>query len=62
MPAFTEHWANISIAGFIFPFANSGVKLLAILTIIILTYINYRGVKEGGLLNDIFRGQKFWVF
>ncbi|HET8963646.1 MAG TPA: amino acid permease [Chitinophagales bacterium] len=58
MPAFTEHWANINIGGFIFPFANSGVKLLAIITIVILTYINYRGVKEGGLLNDIFSWAK----
>ena len=58
MPAFTEQWADIGIGGFIYPFANSGVKLLAIITILVLTYINYRGVKEGGLLNDIFSWAK----
>ncbi len=50
----TEGWKNVSIFNYIFPFQNSGVKIFAILTIIILTVINYFGVKKGGLLNDIF--------
>lgn len=54
IPAFTEQWADINIGGFIYPFANSGVKLLAIITMVLLTYINYRGVKQGGILNDVF--------
>lgn len=58
LPEFTSQWAEIGIGGYIFPFANSGVKLMAIITIIILTFINYRGVKEGGLLNDIFSWAK----
>ena len=43
---------DLSIANFIFPFASSGIKLLAILTIILLNWINYRGVKNGGILNN----------
>ena len=35
------------------PFANSGVKLLAVATILILTLINYFGVEEGGWLNNV---------
>ena len=49
-----ESWANVHIGKFIFPFANSGVKLFAIATIIALTIINYFGVKKGGVINDIF--------
>ena len=48
-----EAWAHLNIGGFIYPFANSGVKILTILTVIGLTWINIRGVKKGGALNDI---------
>ncbi len=48
-----EAWADLNIGGFIYPFANSGVKILTILTVIGLTWINIRGVKKGGALNDI---------
>lgn len=48
-----EAWADVNIGGFIYPFANSGVKILTILTVIGLTWINIRGVKKGGALNDI---------
>lgn len=51
-------WADINIGNFIFPFANSGVKIFTICTIIALTLINYFGVKKGGLLNDIFSWAK----
>jgi len=54
----TDGLSEINIAGFIFPFANSGVKIFTILTIIVLTVINYFGVKNGGLLNDIFSSAK----
>ncbi len=47
-------WKDFSLFGYIYPFANSGVKIFTILTIILLTIINYIGVKRGGLLNDIF--------
>ncbi len=45
--------SNISIANFIYPFASSGVKTLAIITIALLTWINYRGTKKGASLNTI---------
>lgn len=53
-----DNWANINIGNFIFPFANSGVKIFTICTIIALTLINYFGVKKGGLINDIFSWAK----
>jgi APA family basic amino acid/polyamine antiporter len=51
-------YEHISIGNYFFPFANSGVKLFTIITIIVLTAINYFGVKKGGLLNDIFSAAK----
>ena len=48
-----EAWAHLNIGGFIYPFANSGVKILTILTVVGLTWVNIRGVKKGGTLNDI---------
>lgn len=49
---------HLSIAGFIFPFADGGIKLLAITAIILLTWINYRGVQNGGLVNNIITSAK----
>lgn len=49
---------DFSIGNFIFPFASSGIKLLAILTIILLNWVNYRGVKNGGVLNNIVTAAK----
>jgi len=53
-----DKWAAINFNNFIFPFANSGVKIFTICTIIALTIINYFGVKKGGLINDIFSWAK----
>lgn len=49
-----QAWDHISIAHFIYPFADSGIKILAISTIILLTLINCRGVRESGWVNNIF--------
>ncbi len=51
-------FAHVSIAGFIFPFADGGIKLLAIATIVLLTWVNYRGVQNGGLVNNIITSAK----
>lgn len=51
-------WAGVSIGNFIFPFAYSGVKILAIGTIGILTWINYYGIRKGTVLNNIVTGAK----
>jgi APA family basic amino acid/polyamine antiporter len=49
---------HLSLAGFIFPFADGGIKLLAIAAIVLLTWINYRGVQNGGLVNNIITSAK----
>lgn len=49
---------DFSIAHFIFPFASSGIKILAIATILVLTWVNYRGVKNGAVLNNLLTGAK----
>ena len=48
-----HHLEKISIANFVFPFAGSGVKIIAVATICLLTWVNYRGAKNGGVLNNI---------
>jgi APA family basic amino acid/polyamine antiporter len=51
-------YSSVSIGHFIYPFASSGVKIFAVLTICILTWINYRGVKKGGVLNNVVTAAK----
>jgi APA family basic amino acid/polyamine antiporter len=43
---------NISI-GFVHPFADSGIKILAIMVIALLTWLNYHGIRKGTRLNNI---------
>jgi APA family basic amino acid/polyamine antiporter len=49
---------DISIGHAIFPFADSGIKTLAVLTIALLTWVNYRGVNKAGILNNIVTSAK----
>ncbi|MEP6748908.1 MAG: amino acid permease [Bacteroidota bacterium] len=58
LPNPLQHWQDLSIGHFIYPFADSGIKILSIITILILTWVNYRGVKESGYLNNIFTSAK----
>lgn len=58
LPNPLEQWKDFSIGGFIFPFANSGVKLVGILAIIILTGVNSLGSKESGIFNSIITSAK----
>ena len=53
-----RQWRDISIGNFIFPFASSGIKTVAVATICLLTWINYRGTKNGGVLNNIVTSAK----
>ena len=53
-----DTWKDYSIAHTIYPFASSGIKIFAILVMGILTWINYRGVKNGGVLNNIVTAAK----
>ncbi|MDP4286047.1 MAG: amino acid permease [Bacteroidota bacterium] len=48
-----QQWAHISIAGSIYPFESSGIKIFSVATIMVLTWFNYRGVKNSSLLNTI---------
>lgn len=49
---------DIAIGNFIFPFASSGVKMVAVFSIGVLTWINIRGTKNGGILNNIVTAAK----
>lgn len=40
------------------PFAGWGIKLLAVLTIALLTWLNCQGIKKGGILNNIVTSAK----
>jgi basic amino acid/polyamine antiporter, APA family len=51
-------WEHVSIGGFVFPFAEGGIKLLAMSAIMLLTSINYHGVQHGGLINNIVTSAK----
>jgi APA family basic amino acid/polyamine antiporter len=44
---------DVNIAHVIFPFAGSGIKILALITIAGLTWINCRGIKKGGTLSNV---------
>ena len=53
LPNPLDKWKGISIGHFIYPFDSSGVKILAVFSIIILTWINVLGTKKGGNLNNV---------
>ena len=45
---------HIPLLGDLYPLANAGVKSLAVLLIVILTWINYRSAKSGGTIQVFF--------
>lgn len=49
---------DVSIGNFLFPFASSGVKIVAVISICVLTWVNYRGTKNGGMVNNIVTSAK----
>jgi basic amino acid/polyamine antiporter, APA family len=51
---------NISIGHFIFPFASSGIKIFGVITIGLLTWLNYLGIKKGSILNNIVTAAKIF--
>jgi basic amino acid/polyamine antiporter, APA family len=53
LPQLFPSLENISIGHFVFSFASSGVKMLAVFAILLLTWLNILGVKKGGKLNNI---------
>lgn len=52
-PSPLDHYRDISVFNIIYPFADSGIKLFAIIVVGLLSWLNYRGVKPGALLNNI---------
>lgn len=58
-PELLLSWADVNIGGVFYPFTNLNVKLAAIVLIIILTWINTRGVKTGA---EVSKGILILVF
>ncbi len=50
--------SNISIAHSLYPFAFSGIKIFAVITIVLLTWLNYRGVSKVSLVNNVITSAK----
>lgn len=53
LPILGGEWETMSVLGIFTPFANMGVKLAAVGLIVLLTAINYTGVKKGGGLSNV---------
>lgn len=47
LPPILTSWADVNIAGIFYPFANFNEKLVAIVLILLLTYLNCTGLKTG---------------
>jgi APA family basic amino acid/polyamine antiporter len=47
LPTLPTEWSSITIFGFLTPFDNFGVKILTIALVIVLSYMNYIGLKLG---------------
>ena len=53
-----QQWSGLSIAGSVYPFESSGIKIFSIATVFILTWFNVRGVKNSSILNTIVTSAK----
>ncbi len=53
LPPLLTEWSQVSIFGWFYPFADFNVKLTAIILIIILTWINQKGIKTGAGLSTV---------
>jgi APA family basic amino acid/polyamine antiporter len=58
LPHLFSSWQKISIGNFVFPFASAGIKMLAVLAILLLTGVNILGAKKGGNLNNLLTASK----
>src|SRR5688572_5601878 len=52
LPPVLESWADVNLFGVFYPFKDFNVKLLAIISILILTWINSKGLKGGARLSS----------
>jgi len=53
LPEPLSAFKTIGIGNSVFPFADSGIKLLGVFMVILLTWFNCRGIKKGGALSNI---------
>ncbi len=53
LPVLGGEWETMTVFGVFMPFANLGVKLVAVTFILILTTINSRGVHQGGRVSNV---------
>ncbi len=53
LPNPLESWKDISIGHFIYPFESSGVKLLGIIAVLLLAWVNVLGARKSSYLNNI---------
>ncbi|HZY38426.1 MAG TPA: amino acid permease [Mucilaginibacter sp.] len=58
LPEPLSTFKDIGIGNSIFPFADSGIKILAVLMVALLTWFNCRGIKRGGALSNIVTAAK----
>ncbi len=58
LPDPLSKWSHISIGHFVYPFASSGVKILAIFSVVLLSGINILGTKKGGNLSNVVTAAK----
>ena len=47
LPPLLTSWANFNIMGIFYPFADFNIKLIAIIIIILLSWVNTKGIKAG---------------
>lgn len=53
LPNLSADWDNLKVLWIFKPFADIGVKIVAVALIAILVAVNYRGVKEGGWVSKV---------
>lgn len=53
LPILGGFWETYEVLGIFTPFANLGVKLAAVAFILVLTFINTRGVHQGGMVSNV---------
>ena len=58
LPIVFQQYQDISLGGIIYPFKNGTVKIIAVTTLILLTFYNIRGVKGGGWLSNVVTSAK----
>ncbi len=58
LPDFFPQLSHYSLFNYIYPFRDSGIKLIAIIAIGFLTWVNMRGVKQGGIVNNLLTSAK----